>query len=69
MLLRWRQSTIRLATSDTTTLESDTIRKIEITAMNNPKQASPTGQARPRNIPKPVATALPPFQPSHTGQM
>ena len=52
-----------------TTLESETIRKIEITAMNRPKQASPTGQASPRNMPRPVATALPPFQPSHTGQM
>jgi hypothetical protein len=34
-----------------------------------PKQARPTGQARPSSMPSPVATALPPFQPSHTGQM
>ena len=33
--------------------------------MNRPKQASPTGQANPKNMPRPVATALPPFQPSH----
>ena len=34
-----------------------------------PKQARPTGQARPSSMPSPVATAFPPFQPSHTGQM
>ena len=51
------------------TLESDTIREIEITAMNTPKQARPTGQVRPSSMPSPVATALPPRPPSHTGQM
>ena len=36
---------------------------------NIPKQAVPTCQVRPKSIPRPVATALPPFQPSHMGQM
>ena len=37
--------------------------------MKTPKVASPTCHERPRNIPNPVATALPPFQLSQTGQM
>ncbi len=51
------------------TLDKDTILlKLKI-VMNIPKQAKPTCQASPKSTPNPVATALPPFQPSQTGQM
>ena len=51
------------------TLASETILKIVIINKNTPKVASPTCQERPKNTPNPVATALPPFQPSQTGQI
>lgn len=51
------------------TLASDTILNNVIIRMKTPKVASPTCHERPRNIPKPVATALPPLQFSQTGQM
>ena len=51
------------------TLASDTILDNTITMMKTPKVEIPTCHERPRNIPKPVATALPPLQFSQTGQM
>ena len=51
------------------TLASDTILNNVIIRMKTPKVASPTCHEIPRNIPKPVATALPPLQFSQTGQM
>ncbi len=55
--------------NDALTLASDTILNNVITIKKMPKVASPTCHERPRNIPNPVATALPPFQFSHIGQM
>ena len=46
-----------------------TILDNEIIKIKIPKVASPTCHERPRNIPKPVATALPPLQLSQTGHM
>ena len=51
------------------TLASDTILNNVIIMIKIPSVASPTCHERPRNIPNPVATALPPFQLSQTGQM
>ena len=51
------------------TLASDTILNNAIIMMKTPKVVSPTCHERPRNIPKHVATALPPLQLSQTGQM
>ena len=51
------------------TLASDTILNNVIIRMKIPKVESPTCHERPRNIPKPVATALQPLQFSQTGQM
>ena len=50
-------------------LDKDTILLIDNTAIKIPKQANPTCQLRPKRRPRPVATALPPFQLSHTGHM
>ena len=50
-------------------LASDTILNNAIITINIPSVASPTCHEMPRNTPNPVATALPPFQFSQTGQM
>ncbi len=47
---------------DTILLKLKTVRKM-------PRQVTPTGQEMPRSIPKPVATAFPPFHPSQIGHM
>ena len=39
------------------------------TTKKMPRDASPTFQERAKNIPNPVATALPPLPPSHIGQI
>ena len=51
------------------TLASDTILNNVIITIKIPIVASPTCHESPRNIHKPVATALTPFQFSQTGQM
>ena len=51
------------------TLARDTILNNVIIMIKMPKVASPTCHESPRNIPNPVATALPPFQLSQIGQM
>ena len=50
-------------------LDKDTILLIVKTIRKTPKELSPTGQERPKSIPNPVATALPPFHLSQTGQI
>lgn len=50
-------------------LASDTILNNDIIIINTPSVPSPTCHESPRNTPSPVATALPPFQLSQTGQM
>ena len=50
-------------------LASDTILNNVIMNINIPNVVSPTCHEMPRNTPSPVATALPPFQLSQTGQM
>ena len=52
-----------------TVLDSETMRLALSTARKIPKQARPTLQVSPSSMPRPVATALPPFQPSQIGQM
>ena len=51
------------------TLARDTILNNVIIMIKMPNVASPTCHESPRNIPNPVATALPPFQLSQIGQM
>ena len=55
--------------NDALTLASDTILNNVIITIKMPSVASPTYHESPRNIPNPVATALPPFQFNQTGQM
>ena len=60
---------IKGSASDAQILASDTILNIVMIKANIPKVARPTCHERPKNIPKPVATAFPPFQLNQTGQM
>ena len=60
---------IKGSANEAVKLASDTILNNNIIKINTPKVASPTCHERPRNIPNPVATALPPLQFSQTGQM
>lgn len=50
-------------------LDKETILLELSTAMKMPKEARPTCQDIPKNTPRPVATAFPPFQLSHIGHM
>ncbi len=50
-------------------LDKETILQILKIIRNIPKDPSPTSHEIPRNIPRPVATALPPFPFSQIGQI
>ena len=50
-------------------LDKDTNLDFAKTIKKIPREANPTFQERAKNIPKPVATALPPFPLSHMGHI